>query len=333
MKTSATSSQAASPGQRLKRILLSISCQAERDIAQLVSSRRESHIHALRVRMKKLRALLPLIESSTGTASMKAILSEVHALRQAFAPNRDRQVMASLLARFSSAGAAPCPSARLKSVRLPGTQKLRLLQAAARALTLRLQSLRLRPITPGAVAASFSKNYAEVRRRHDRCRRRPAPKRMHHWRKAVKDHYFLSLLLLRDRRHCKSARQLGSLLGDLHDLELLKEQLGEGLPEDLRQDIKRRAKKLKARAFRNARRLLDRAPAKLAKEVLKAHRVQSGTRALPAGRGRHGCPSWIHGVDNTVVPDTAVPLITPRIRSDASRPRNRDRGNGKSGWK
>lgn len=277
MKTTANSSPALLPGQRLKQILLSISRQAERDIELFISCPREVHIHALRVRMKKLRALLPLIESSVGPAPMEAIRHGVRTLRLGFAASRDQQVVQALLVALHQPGLVSGPASvsaqhKTRTAQPPDPPRLRELKATARSLTVRLQSLRLRTLTREDVAAAFADNYAEAQRRHKRSRRKPSPKRMHHWRTLVKDHFFQSLILLRDRRRCELARKLGALLGKLHDFTLLRERFSAGMPDDLHSAIRRRMTDLRARAFRKARRVLAPAPAKLEHLVLKAHR-------------------------------------------------------------
>lgn len=277
MKTTASSSPALLPGVRLKQILISISRQAERDIELFISCPRERHIHALRVRMKKLRALLPLIESSVGPTPMEAIHHGVRTLRLAFGASRDQQVAQALLMELHQPGLVSGPASvgaqqKTRTGKPPGPRRLRELKAAARSLTLRFQGLRMRTLTREDVAAAFAGNYAEARRRHKRCRRNPSAKRMHHWRTLVKDHFFQSLILLRDRRRCGRARKLGALLGKLHDFTLLRKRFSAGMTDDLHNAIRHRMTDLRALAFRKARRVLAPSPAKLEHRVLKALR-------------------------------------------------------------
>ena len=228
MKPPSKSSPPLLPGRRLKQMLLSISRQAERDIEQCLPFCREQHVHALRVRMKKLRALLLLVESRVGSAVMDAIRRDMRTLRKAFSCSRDQQVIADLLAGLCKSDhirvpASPNGLLSKRSGDPPGPRRLRELQATAGALTRRLKSLRLRALTREDIAAAFAGHYAEVQRRHERCCRKPEPKRLHRWRAVVKDHYFQSLILLRDRRRCAPARKLGALLGRLQDFTMLNE--------------------------------------------------------------------------------------------------------------
>ena len=263
------------PGLRLKQTLLSISRQAERDIAQCIPCCGEQHVHALRLRMKKLHALLLLVESRGGSAAMEAIRRDMRTLRKAFAASRDQSVMEALLAKLGQSGNVRVPGPlrtmpNTGSGHPPDPRRLRGLLATAGTLTRRLKSLRLRALTREDIAAAFASHYKEVQLRHELCLKKPSSKRMHHWRKVVKDHYFHSLLLLRDRRRCTSSRKVGAILGGLQDCAVLLEQCGDGVPDDLHDAVTGLMEDLHDRAFHKARRLLVPAPAKLQRQALKA---------------------------------------------------------------
>ena len=262
MKKSVLSSQAPPPGPFLKRALMAVSRQAERDIDLLSGADRQMRVHALRVRMKKLRALLPLIETGVSPATMEAIRSDMRTLKKAFARNRDQQVMESLLAELSQEkGAATRAYVRVENQTAPEAWLCEL-KATACSLTRRLRSLRLRSLTRTAVCAAYVRSFAKARRRYKRCKKKPVPKQMHRWRLLVKDHYFQTLMLLRDRRRCELSKTLGRLLGKIHDLAMLRDHLSNGMSEELVRVIGRRMKKLRSSAFRKARRLFACTPAK-----------------------------------------------------------------------
>lgn len=251
------------PGPRLKQALLSISRLAERDLELLLSCPGELNIHALRVRMKKLSALLPLIEASVSPASMAAIRRDVRALRQGFAENRDQQVVNALLAEFQQSARVTVKAPTAPTSSLPGPRRIHEFKTVVRSLTIRLERLRLRSLSWEKVASAFADTYSKAQRRYERCLQKPAPDRMHRWRKPVKDHYYQALLLLRDRPHCKATRKLGATLGKLHDFSLLREQSREGMPDRFLKEIVRRMDALGESAFRKAKRLLAPAPRKL----------------------------------------------------------------------
>ncbi len=263
----------------LHRALVSISRQARRDIDQLASGDAEQLIHTLRVRMKKLHALLPLVASCIAPATLEAIRSDMRIIKKFFATNRDQHVMEALLTKLCHNDGAKCADVLRASRPQPpqakvpvraGRTHFRRLKAAARSLTRRLQHLRLQELTWPDIASAFADRYAQARRHHHSCKKTPTTKRLHRWRTPVKDHYFQSLIILRSRRHCKRARKLAALLGNLHDLALLKDRLNSGASDELLKAIDHRMKKLRAHTFRKARRTFAIARTKLKRRVLAA---------------------------------------------------------------
>lgn len=261
-------SSAPPPGPWLRKVLLSVSRQAERDIAGLAEHPSQTRIHALRVRMKKLRALLRLIEPGVSPVTMKALRKDIRALKQAFAMNRDQHVLNALLAELAGGDIAVCeewvahgcgddPEQRLGPAELPE------LQAVAHAITRRLQTMRLRSLDWNDVIKAYADRYAKARKWGRNCERKSSVKRMHRWRTPVKDHYFQSLLLLRDRHHLRAARKLGSLLGKMHDLALLREHYRRGSHLRLSHATSRQMKNLRSRILRHARRMLALSPKKI----------------------------------------------------------------------
>ena len=219
--------------------------------------------------MKKLRALLRLIEPGLSAASLKAIQRHMRVLKKAFAMNRDQHVLNALLAEFSDGDTASCrsdyaaPETGAFANGLPEPAQLRKLQAAARELTHRLQTMTIRPLDWKEVSRAYAKRYAKARKWLRRCEQKPSPARLHQWRSPVKDHYFESLLMTRDRQHCMATRKLGSLLGQMHDLTMLREHYAGDDSSILAHPIKRRMKTLRARIFRRARVLLVHSPRKI----------------------------------------------------------------------
>ena len=265
------------PGPRLRRALLSISKQAERDIELLSSSSSQARIHALRVRMKKLCALLQLIKLDIAPARMKAIRQDVRALKRAFAMNRDQHVMKALLIEISDDKGA-CHKERIVhgnsdgSTGLPGPAQLRKLKTTARALTQRLRTMKIRTFAWNDIAKSYAHRYAKARQWFRRCRHKSSAERLHRWRTLVKDHFFQSLILLRHRHHLKATRKLSSLLGKIHDLAMLREHYVRGPSDHLAPGIARLLKDLHARSFRKARQIFVPTPRKIKHQVRAAHR-------------------------------------------------------------
>lgn len=274
----AHSSATSPPEQRLRLVLLSISRQAEHDLVLLSSHDPHTRIHALRVRMKKLRAILRLIAPGLAPATIKAIRRSMRVLKQAFAMHRDQHVLNALLAELSAGDVvwhdeSIAPEDGNGPNGLPGPAQLRRLKATAHALTRRLQTMRLRPLAWDDLAKAYARRYAKAGQWFRRCEHKPSAARLHRWRAPVKDHYFQSLLMLRDRHRLNAARKLGSLLGQIHDLAMLREHYSHGSCGRLARAIHRKMKNLRARIFRKARHLFVLKPREIARLTGAAHKI------------------------------------------------------------
>lgn len=268
----ALSSSALPPEQRLRQVLLSISRQAERDLRLLPSRNSDTRIHALRVRMKKLHAILRLIAPGLAPTTIKAIRRSLRVLKQAFAMNRDQHVLNALLDELNDGNVnwrKECIATENGNSPngILGSEQLLRLKATAHMLTQRLQTMTLRPMSWDDIAKAYSRRYAKARQWFRRCEHKPSALRLHRWRAPVKDHYFQSLLVLHDRHHLNASRKLGSLLGQIHDLAMLREHYTHGSSDCLARAIHRQMKNLRARIFRKARRLFVLAPRKIARQV------------------------------------------------------------------
>lgn len=228
--------------------------------------------------MKKLRAILRLIAPGLAPATIKAIRRSMRVLKQAFAMHRDQHVLNALLAELGE-GDVVCHKECIAPENgdgpngLPGPAQLRRLKATAHALTRRLQTMTLRPLAWDDIATAYARRYAKARQWFRRCERKPSAARLHRWRSPVKDHYFQSLLVLRDRRHLSASRKLGSLLGQIHDLAMLREHYSHGSSDRLARAIHRQMKTLRARIFRKARHLFALTPGKIARQTRAAHKI------------------------------------------------------------
>ncbi|MHB1082202.1 MAG: CHAD domain-containing protein [Prosthecobacter sp.] len=257
---------------KIRSTLLSISRQAERDLELLPSDDVQRRIHTLRVRMKKLRAILRLLKPGLPPATLQAIRRRLRILKQAFSRNRDQHVLQSLAAEFqvkcSTHGIKlPSPQHGNRSADLPARMELLRLKATAHDLTHRLETLTIRPLDGHDIARAYASRYATALQGFRCSRKKPTPERLHRWRSPVKDHYLQSLLLLRDRRHLKLSRRLGSWLGQMHDLSLLHAHCRQHAPDAWVRTIRRRMKNLLARIFRKARRLFELSPSKFLRRV------------------------------------------------------------------
>ena len=234
---------------RFRHLLLQIARQARNDLKRIPRNPKRA-IHALRVRMKKLPAIVSLVESRLRPRSRRAILASAKRLRKAFAAQRDAQVAAEL-------GFAVKPAMKQQ-----GTPAL--FDEAARLIRL-LEVEMLDGLTSDEVRAAYVETYRAGRRRMKSCLEDPDPARLHAWRRPVKELYYQSLALHRAprmKRRIRRARRLGRWLGQDHDWQLIVENRP-AAAERLRPERER----LRRRIFKLADKLYSVRPKHLAREL------------------------------------------------------------------
>ncbi len=260
--------------------MVSICRQTERDLKALDSDP-EFYIHSLRVRMKKLRALLRLVRENVPASGLVRIRGHIRMLKNAFAADRDQQVLHALLVDFlesegglqqeaAIASAGDAPSGHQKS---PAT--MRRLRRVALDLRRDIAALRFGSISDEDVIAAFVRRYGKARRMMRRCERDPAPERMHQWRGPVKDIYYQSLALheLPGMDRCiGNARKLGRLLGKRHDFWLLEQHFKNGEHDGTLKEVRKRTRTTCKRAFCAADSLFRSRPGKLRRRLTSADR-------------------------------------------------------------
>jgi len=246
------SSSRKAPGVVIQGALKACATQAALDLRRM-ETRPDHGIHCVRVRMKKLHALLQLLHGGIALRPLKALTRK---LRRAFTLNRDRHVQAALVADLAGRE-PPCRAAALKdSAALLG--KARRLAGVASELLAGMASLDLAGLTWDQVLAAHARRYGRGRHQFKRCERNPSPERLHVLRKTVKDLYYQTLVLRRlkhARRRLGLAHELASHLGRLHDVDSFL-SLAPGLqPERLQRAAKKRRRQLEHRALKIAGRL------------------------------------------------------------------------------
>lgn len=234
---------------RFEHLLLQLARQARRDLERLPHHPKRA-VHALRTRMKKLAAIVRLVRSGLPERSRRAILDSAKRLKNAFTAQRDAQVALEL-------GYASRPP------RKPPAQRP-LFEEVGR-LTGLIETARLGRLRAEDIREAYVRTYRSGRKRMKECLADPDPKRLHSWRKPVKELYYQSLALHQVRgmkRRIRQARRLGRWLGRDHDWQLIVEHL----PPAARTIGKKRAR-LRRRIFRQADRLYGPSPRKLARKL------------------------------------------------------------------
>jgi CHAD domain-containing protein len=210
------------PGAWLGRIMASVCRCAAGDLDRLPSAP-EVSIHALRVRMKKLRALLRLTEPQLSGAVRARLRKRMREIKNAFATSRESDVLQKLANRLKREHRLPRAaflSGSPAALPLPLPAVKRKLAALRRSLA----ALPLTGLTKDDLLTAYAARYRACRRAMKECSETAPAECFHHWRKRVKDWYFLSLALHRCRTardHIRSAEKLGHWLGEEHDLSLL----------------------------------------------------------------------------------------------------------------
>ena len=207
-------------GRQLQRLLHQLCERAQDDVTRL-AQHEVTATHQLRVRMKKLLALLRLARTGIAEHTMRSFRQHIRAVKNACAGNRDRVVQDKLIdkltRRFHLA-----PKHRPQLDGRP--------QTAPSASALRHQLHALGLLIDSTCIESLSAD--QILEEHARCQRKgrrlmkqscesTSHDTLHRWRHRVKDLYFQSLALPHlpgARRRIKRAQRLGHLLGRDQDL-------------------------------------------------------------------------------------------------------------------
>jgi CHAD domain-containing protein len=259
------------------------------EAAKLKPHARDESVHSARKRLKRIRAALRLQRAAIGEASYRTANKDVRDAARPLARVRDAAVLVESIKQLTRR----IHGQRCKSHADQAHRLLLLARASSRrhltSSTLRRYAARLNEINErlgraGAKAEDLKSVHRGLKNAYQKgraacadARRRPAAETLHEWRKQVK---YLSneVILMRmlfgtsQKKILRVARKLGVLLGEDHDLVLLKAKLdefyGNGL---LRADktarvfckrIERRRNKLQAAGFRLGKRLYRRSPGK-----------------------------------------------------------------------
>lgn len=260
--------RAPAAGAWLKRLIVRLSAQAERDAARIATWPQTS-IHALRKRMKKLQSLLRLAGPAVDSETLTALRASIRLLKSTVAAQRDADVLAALGKDLGS---------RPKAIRRKRPQTPAII-AFTQEVTSLVRQLDLDTLTWETVARSHLKTSRRARKAWHKARRDPTVEALHEWRMRVKDHYYQSLALhhwLQQPKNLRRARRLGALLGRCHDLDLFTSALS----KDAARPKKKLVTKLRTRRDKLTRRIFQRAEKVFARSVPKVKRRV--TSLLPA---------------------------------------------------
>ncbi|CAN5899137.1 hypothetical protein BH11VER1_BH11VER1_29570 [soil metagenome] len=247
-------------GPRLARVIAGLLRQISGDLNRIQADP-EVAIHALRRRMKKLQSLILLVDRLTDRDTAKQIKRLILELKNAFAGDRDQNVMVALALKMGSRPLAhqfPRKEAFTASWVLTGCH------AATAALEKILTSLPIQSLTWSELRAAHQRIERNAQLHWQQASKKSKATDLHECRKETKALYY-QLLFLRlvkgcRKRRIRQVRRLGHWLGKHHDLQVFQTTLHEKhlLTRSLKKDIERRKKKMRLRALEAGRKLYDR---------------------------------------------------------------------------
>ena len=216
-------------GKGIARIAHGRISHALEELGGTTDSTAEEAVHEARKDVKKLRALLRLVRSSTST---KVRTRENEALRdvgRSLSGKRDADVMLATLEGLEDL--PPDVAAPLRAQLEEHRSAMAVASTDATALELTRIRERVRTWTPPGdnfvvVRAGLERGYWRGQRALRTARKDPSAENLHELRKRVKDHWY-ALTILRDvwppvmDSLAKAAHALSERLGEDHDLEVL----------------------------------------------------------------------------------------------------------------
>ena len=249
----------------LQNLLCQLAAHAIDDTQRMVTHR-DAAIHALRVRMKKLQALLLLAVDKPEGTDIEPLLNHVRAIKNGFSGTRDAHVVERVATKIAKARLPLSPFIQHLTWTTEHAQK------ETASLLEEMKSLKLPRITWKEIANRHVASYRRVRKAMKHCAGSHDAEAFHQWRKRVKVHYFQSLALHRHRQGAKrihAAARLASKLGHEHDITLVESRLDEARRgQQWKKRLEHKRHKLHTKLLSEGRRAFDASPKCIAKNLL-----------------------------------------------------------------
>lgn len=216
-------------GDALRRIVKGLLGEA---IALARAAPEPGQLHAIRKNIKMTRGLLRLV-----APGLAAFRKEIAALRDAarlIAPHRDAEVTAEIVAQLSADSAVGAAAGIAAEFVGPDPETLRAdldtLAAALAEIVARVPNWRLDAKGFDAMEHGLRETWSACRNSLKKLQKRHDATSLHHWRGQIKTHWYHARLLQpiwpqMMAPHIAAADVLGELLGDHHDLSVLRAQL------------------------------------------------------------------------------------------------------------
>lgn len=208
------------PGRKLKRLLHQLCERAQEDVRR-ISLHEESATHQLRVRVKKMMALLRLANQGIEKQTLQAMRQHLRAVKNACAGNREQVVQSKLIDKLTRRfHLAPKHRPQLlgQPLKAPPASDLHHQLYAVGQL---IDSTCIQTLTEEQILEEHARCYRKGRQLMKQACETKDKRTLHRWRHRVKDLYYQTLVLSHLRgaeRRIRRARRLGQLLGRDHDL-------------------------------------------------------------------------------------------------------------------
>ena len=220
------------PGRNVQGVLRRLVAGVARDIDAL-PERTEDRVHDIRVRMKKFRAVLRLVEPALKRQAFAKSDRLARGLKDHFGSVRDDDVQAELLLDLLDKDEAVATASALglrcpKPDREPATASAR---ETCSSLASLVDQCQLDELTGDDIVGVWLGSYRSSRRAMRACREEAGNDLIfHEWRKRVKTFLYQSATIgTPPDRFVLKADRLASVLGSHHDLAILTERLADRL--------------------------------------------------------------------------------------------------------
>lgn len=207
-------------GRKLKRLLHQLCERAQEDVRR-IATHEESATHQLRVRVKKMMALLRLANPGIEKHTLQAMRKHLRAVKNACAGNREQVVQGRLIDKLTRRfHLAPKHRPQLTGQTLkapPASDLHHQLYAVGRLI----DSTCIQSLSEDQILSEHARCYRKGRQLMRQACETKDNRTLHRWRHRVKDLYFQTLVLSHLRgaeRRIRRAKRLGHLLGRDQDL-------------------------------------------------------------------------------------------------------------------
>lgn len=207
-------------GRKLKRLLLQLCEHAQQDVRR-IAFHEETSTHQLRVRIKKMMALLRLANAGIEKQTLQAMRKHLRSVKNACAGNREHVVQCRLIDKLTRRfHLAPKHRPQLldRPLQPPPASELHHQLYAVGQL---IHSTCIQSLSEEQILAAHARCYRKGRHLMQQAFETKDKRTLHRWRHRVKDLYFQTLVLYQLRgaaRRIRRARRLGTLLGRDQDL-------------------------------------------------------------------------------------------------------------------